>query len=598
MSSENIPSLRTIESAIELIDVKKDQLKKAFEDLPATSLHLSSFSISWPDLDAHFTAVQNSVTQRFRILHSRESLRNPIDGVPVSKPALCSTQSPALKQGEPPAPNPLTEQDRFDSVTDSVVNEPLNQRVPLNVEKPSSSNSVGLQSDGSVPPSGHIDSVVTRPELKDFCERMDGKGLRKYIYDLVKERDAIRMELPCALKSAADPGAMVLDALEGFYTENSQSEDDTEPGLLELRRVCVVLLEQLIETGTSINEDVRERAKKLALEWKGKVRLLKDNSLETLAFLHLVATYSLGPLVDKEELVDHFFTIAQLRQATVLCRSIGIGDKIHDLIQKLLDDGKQLLAVKFIFEFGLAEKFPPGPLLEEYLEETKRHAMQVCEKGNNSLKSQNIATDSDREIGALKSVIKIIEEHNLETEYSLEPLQKCVEQFEKQQADRKAPATPAAFKLKQQQAIQKACELVAQQAKRKREKQVPGKQQQSGNKHPKTTASVVRAVPSSSAAGTTPVILPFQQVHLHPEGLWPDHSAAYLRSPAVPFGFPGSIPANPYAGPSAPMYGLAGAPMGFPLNPNLASRLYNYDRRPSYGTYSLPPQYRPSSHRQ
>ncbi|KAL4325841.1 hypothetical protein GQ457_11G012580 [Hibiscus cannabinus] len=362
---------------------------------------------------------------------------------------------------------------------------------------------------------------------------------------------------------------MVLDAMEGFYTENSQSEDDKEPGLLELRRVCVVLLEQLIETGTSINEDVRERAKKLALEWKGKVRLLKDNSLETLAFLHLVATYSLGPLVDKEELVDHFFTIAQLRQATVLCWSIGIGDKIHgiDLIQKLLDDGKQLLAVKFIFEFGLAEKFSPGPLLEEYLEETKRHAMQVCEKGNNSLKSQNIATDSDREIGALKSVIKIIEEHNLETEYSLEPLQKCVEQLEKQQADRKAAATPAAFKLKQQKAVQKA--------KRKREKQVPGMQQQSGNKHPKTTASVVRAVPSS---GTTPVILPFQQVHLHPAGLWPIHSAAYLRSPA-------------------PMYGLAGAPMSFPLNPNLASHLYNHDWRPTYGTYGLPPQYHPSYHR-
>ncbi|KAK8519850.1 hypothetical protein V6N12_003818 [Hibiscus sabdariffa] len=539
MSSENIPSLRTIESAIELIDVKKDQLKKAFEDLPANSLHLFSFSISWPLLDAHFTAIQNSVTQRLHILHSRESLRNPIDDVPVSK------------QGDPPAPNPLTEQD-----TDSMVNQPLNQRVPLNVEKPSSS-----------------------PELKDFCERMDGKGLRKYIYDRVKERDAIRMELPGALKSAADPGAMVLDAMEGFYTENSQSEDDTEPGLLELRRVCVVLLEQLIETGISINEDVRERAKKLALEWKGKVRLLKDNSLETLAFLHLVATYSLGPLVDKEELVDHFFTIAQLRQATVLCRSIGIGDKVHadcfvmnplfrlkeflsievlissdeygldlcvaDLIQKLLDDGKQLLAVKFIFEFGLVEKFPPGPLLEKYLEETKRHAMQVCEKGNNSLKSQNIATDSEREIGALKSVIKIIEEHNLETEYSLEPLQKCIEQLEKQQADRKAAATPAAFKLKQQKAVQKARELVARQAKRKREKQVTGTQQQSGNKHPKTTASVVRAVSSSSAAGTTPVILPFQQVHLHPAGLWPIHSAAYLRSPA-------------------PMYGLAGAPMSFP----------------------------------
>ncbi|KAE8679152.1 Kinase superfamily protein [Hibiscus syriacus] len=586
MSSENVsvtPSLRAIESAIKLIDVKKEELKKAFDDLQANSLHLSSFSVSWSDLDTHFTKLKNSVTQRFRTLESRESIRNPIDDASVLKLTLYSTQSPVSKQGDPPAPNPSPEQDRVESFTGTMVNQPLNQLVSSNVEKPSSSNSVGVKSDGSVPPTGGTGSVVTRPELKEFCERMDGKGLRKYIHDRVKEREAIQMELPGALSSAADPGAMVLDAMEGFYTENSQSKDDTEPGTLELRRVCVVLLEQLMETGISINEEVRERAKKLALEWNGKVKLLKDNSLETLAYLHLVATYSLGPIVDKEELVDYFFTIAKFQQAIVLCRSIGLGEKIHDLIKKLLDDEKQLLAVKFIFELGLAEKFPPGPLLDVYLEDTKRHA------------TQHIAADG--EIDALKSVIKIIEERNLDTEYSQEPLQKRIEQLKRQQADKKAPATPATFKPQQQQAAQKAIQVAAKQAKKKKKKRAPAKQQQqSGNKHPKTTASVVHAVPSLSAAGSTSAIPPFQQAHLRPAGLLPDHSAAYLRSPAPPFGMPCSTPvANPYAGPSAQMYGVAGAPMGFPLNSNpAASHFYNYDRRPIYGVYGIPPQYHPS----
>ena len=61
---------------------------------------------------------------------------------------------------------------------------------------------------------------------------------------------------------------------------------------------------------------------------------------------------------------------------------------VADLILKLLDGGKQLLAVKFIFEFGLTEKFPPIPLLEDYLKETKKVAEQVCKDGNNSLRSQ------------------------------------------------------------------------------------------------------------------------------------------------------------------------------------------------------------------
>ncbi|KAG4166480.1 hypothetical protein ERO13_A13G134700v2 [Gossypium hirsutum] len=471
MSSENrsaTPSLSSIESAIKLIDVKKDELKRAFDDLQANSQRLSSFSISWSDLDSHFTALQNSVTQRFRILLSREAIHNPIDHVP--------TQPLASKQGDPSAPHPLTEQDPVDSV----VNQPLTHLLPLDSDKPSSSNSLSVQSDGSVPPSGNIDSVVTRPELKKFCERMDGKGLRKYINDHVKEREAIRMELPCALQSATDPGAMVLDAMEGFYAENSQSKD---------------------------------------------------------------------------------------------------------LIQKLLDSGKQLLAVRFIFEFGLAEKFSPVPLLEEYLNETKKLAQQVCQNGKNTLKSQNEATS--KEIGALKSVIKIIEEHKLETQYSREPLQKRIEQLEKQLANRKPPATPAAPKPQQLQASQP----VAQQAKKKK-KQAQGKQQQSANKHPKTTASVVHAAPLLSAAGSTSAVAPFQ-----PPGLLLDHSAAYLSSSPIPFGFPGPTAVNPYAGPSAAMYGLAGAPMGFPVNPNSsASHLYNYDRLPTYGAYGFPPQFHPSYH--
>lgn len=323
MSSENLsatPSLSSIESAIKLIDVKKDELKKAFDDLQANSQHLSSFSITWSDLDSHFTALQNSVSQRFRIIMSRQAIHNPIDHVP--------TQPLGSKQGDPSAPHPLTEQDPVDSV----VNQPLTHLLPLDSDKPSSSNSLSVQSDGSVPPSRNIDLVVTRPELKEFCERMDGKGLRKYINDHVKERESIRMELPDALQSAADPGAMILDAMEGFYAENWQSKGEKDPELLGLRRVCVVLLEQLMETGLSFSEEVRERAKKLALEWKDKVRLRKDNSLETSAFLHLVATYSLGAMFDKEELVGYFFTISKFRQATLLCRSIGLGEKVHGKI--------------------------------------------------------------------------------------------------------------------------------------------------------------------------------------------------------------------------------------------------------------------------
>ncbi|OMP04273.1 Frigida-like protein [Corchorus olitorius] len=539
MSSEIIsatspPSLSEIESAIKLIDVKKSDLKKAFDDLQANSSYLSSFSMSWSDLDGHFSTIQNSVTQRFRLLESREAGRRPVDAVPVFQLASCSTQPVSSKQGDPSALKTLTRQDRGDSVTESVANGLYNQLTQFNGEQPSTSNAVGLQHGGLVPVSSGSGSAVTRPELKEFCERMDGKGLRKYIYDRQKEREAIRMELSGALKCAPDPGAMILDAMEGFYEENSQSKGNKDPEFFGLRRVCVFLLEQLME---------------------------------------IVAAYGLGAEIDREELVAYFVIAARYRQVVMLCRSIGLGEKVHDLIQKLIDGGKQLLAVRIIFEVGLAEKFPPVPLLKDYLNETKKLAKQVCVDGKNSLKSQNEATA--KEIGALKAVIKVIEEHKLEAEYSKEGLQRRIEQLEKQQADRKRP--PAAAAAPQQPA---------------KKKQAQGKQQKSDNKHPRTSAFVSRA---------TSAVPAFQQSDLHSAGLVPDHSAAYMTSQQPgPYGLATSIPAvAPYAGSSAGLYGLAAAPMGFSMNPNpAASHLYPYDRLATYGGYGVPPQYHPSYHPQ
>lgn len=60
---------------------------------------------------------------------------------------------------------------------------------------------------------------------------------------------------------------------------------------------------------------------------------------------------------------------------------------LADLIQKLVSKGKHLLAVKFISEFGLTDKFPPVPILKSYVKESKKLAKKVCKDGNNSRQS-------------------------------------------------------------------------------------------------------------------------------------------------------------------------------------------------------------------
>lgn len=61
---------------------------------------------------------------------------------------------------------------------------------------------------------------------------------------------------------------------------------------------------------------------------------------------------------------------------------------VADLIEKLNSKGKYLDAVKFANAFDLMGKFPPVPLLKEYLKASKDAAQDVRKKGNNSAQAR------------------------------------------------------------------------------------------------------------------------------------------------------------------------------------------------------------------
>ncbi|KAK9268697.1 hypothetical protein L1049_000457 [Liquidambar formosana] len=526
-------TMKTISAALKLIDVKKENLRKAFEDLQAHSSSLSSFTLTWSDIDSHFTSIQSSLTHQFDGLQSLEKSPKPQPSNPPAKTLINSASG--------------------------------------SVSKPESESK-----SKSVPP---------RPELKSFCERMDGKGMRAYIFDRPKERNEIRVELAGAFQCAPNAAAMILDAMEGFYGSNSRpNKGDKDPELVGIRRTCVMFLEEMtgVVEKERIEGEVKERAKKLAVEWKGKVSRDGENTLEALAFLHLLASYGLASEFDVEEIVSLLVLVAKYRQTTELCRTLGVVDKIPDLVQKLINVGKQLLAVRFIFEFELTDKFAPVPLLKAYLKESKKLAQNVRKKGNNSHQSLNEAMA--KEVSALKSVIKYIENHNLESEYPRGILEKRIELLEKQKADRKRkPQQP--------------------------QQQQPKPQQQSGSKRPRTNALPTPAKVPKSATVVSTNEPSFQPSHVQVAGLLPDHQAPYVSSSAGPYGLPGSTPAvAPYAGSSAGLYGSAGAPVGFPGNPSPARpHVYSseshmpsgyYDRPIVYGGYGLPPQYHPSYYHQ
>lgn len=287
---------------------------------------------------------------------------------------------------------------------------------------------------------------------------------------------------------------------------------------------------------------------------------------------------------------------------------------LADLIPKLLSRGKQLLAVKFVFEFQLTDKFPPVPLLKAYLKESKKVAKKVCREGKNSLKAlvillftlekrkhcrdqgqtfvcgyyillaspQNEATA--KEVGAMKSVIKVIEDYKLDSEYPREVLEKQIEHLEKQKADRKRPAAKLQQSNKQKQ------------------------HQQSGHKRPRSDApaGVAALLKTYGAVNSISSFPSYQHSLLPATGLLSDGPAPLVSSSAAPYGMSGlTPPIAPYSGSSAGLYAVGGARMSLSGNPSGdGSLVYSsepyvasgyYDRPTAYDGYGgLPSQYHPS----
>ncbi|KAH7843198.1 hypothetical protein Vadar_013753 [Vaccinium darrowii] len=157
---------------------------------------------------------------------------------------------------------------------------------------------------------------------------------------------------------------MVLDAMEGFYSANSKADKDNV--LLVVRRICVALLEELMGLKPEISTEVKGRANKLAVEWRGKVSVDGKNPLEAFGFLNLVGAFVLVDEFRMEDLVEFAGVVASYEQATKLYREEA--------------RTKEVMALKFAIEIitvhELESEYPKENLERQITEQQREHFHQ------------------------------------------------------------------------------------------------------------------------------------------------------------------------------------------------------------------------------
>ncbi|CAE6228415.1 unnamed protein product [Arabidopsis arenosa] len=460
---------RSVASLMDSTSSKIQQLQKAFAELE--SQRAVTLNLKWKELEEHFHGLERSLKRRFHELEDQEKeyetkTRKAQELLEKKKAAVEAKEKASLERLQKKRDAAMfTINSALDKYNNAPISKPsVGERWPQNPLGDSSNafaadgitddNPDGTVQDVQISPVMGNFEVKAYPQLLKLCGDMDSAGLHKFVSDNRKNLASLKEEIPMAFRAAANPASLVLDSLEGFYPMEAPTADGKkDANLLGMRRTCIMLMEclSILLSGLDPNslaavlsQNVKRRAKSIAEGWNPLLESLdmdacNGNSLEAHAFLQLLATFAIVGDFKEDELLKLIPMVSRRRQAAELCRSLGLAEKMPGVIEVLVNSGKQIDAVNLAFAFELTEQFSPVSLLKSYLTEARRSSTQG-RPGNASPAVQD--EFNERELTGLKTVIKCIEEHNLEEQYPAEPLHKRILQLEKAKADKKRATEP------------------------------------------------------------------------------------------------------------------------------------------------------------
>lgn len=343
----------SVASLMDSTTSKIQQLQKAFAELE--SHRAVTLNMKWKELEEHFHGLEKSLKRRF---HELEDQEKEFESKTMKARELLEKKEAAIVAKEQASLERL--QEKRDAAIFAIVNarekhrkvlpedlavvSNVGQEVPRLEEKPG--DALSMAAEGSLEgvkdshESGNVE-VRSYPQLVKLCEEMNAGGLHKFISDNRKNLAAIREEIPLALGAAPNAALLVLDSLEGFYCMEASNQDGKkDANLLGIRRTCIMLMECLsilLSNSDSvshvISENIKDKAKRTAEEWKPKLDALdmdasNGNSLEAHAFLQLLASFDIASDFNEEVLSRLIPMVSRRRQTADLCRCLGLSEKM------------------------------------------------------------------------------------------------------------------------------------------------------------------------------------------------------------------------------------------------------------------------------
>ncbi|KAM1802248.1 hypothetical protein TB2_032984 [Malus domestica] len=270
----------------------------------------------------------------------------------------------------------------------------------------------------------------------------DATHSQGFLNELFSRDCLIQTETWAAFQSSSEPEKFVMDVMQTSFYKYCTIEDAGFKEIVMAKYIS--LLDMLMKIKPHVGPHVNIEALKLAVNWKSKIGA-STQPLELLGFLQFIATYGLLSMFNRETLV-FLGRISHQKQALEICQTLGLADKIPDIIRDLVEKNQLIEAVRLICPFKLIDKFPPVPLLKEFVENAKLSCIQMS-KGYKLFSEKDKCVNN--QIAALRVVIQCIKDSNLESEYPSRFIETQIAFLEKMNNHRRRQMTSPPSKVEQ-----------------------------------------------------------------------------------------------------------------------------------------------------
>ncbi|PHT29296.1 hypothetical protein CQW23_31098 [Capsicum baccatum] len=260
----------------------------------------------------------------------------------------------------------------------------------------------------------------TISEVESLCEKMDGRGLRKYMIVHIEDINGLVEQVSKALKLSPNPGRLVLDCLGKFYLQGSKAYVKGSP-VINGRKASILALECFlvmgVDEGVEIEKEVKEEAGKAAFLWRKRLiaegGLRKAHDMDARGLLLLIGCFGIPRGFSNVDIRDLLLASPFKKNMNgALTRSNAFMKKIPEIIEEMVNEKLVIEAVDIAYTFGIEDRFNPQKLVISFLRKSKEPLIKKMKgKSQGSLADMNDA--KKQHLAALRSVTKCLRRHGI-----------------------------------------------------------------------------------------------------------------------------------------------------------------------------------------